>query len=85
MVGHCGGLRASQRLGDYVLAHAYLRDDQVLDEMLPTAIPVPALAEVQVALARAVAEITGQRPDTEGAAAHRHGGDDGGPQLGTAF
>ena len=59
MIGHCGGLRASQRLGDYVLAHAYLRDDQVLDEMLPTAIPIPALAEVQLALARAVAEITG--------------------------
>jgi len=59
MIGHCGGLRASQRLGDYVLAHAYLRDDQVLDEMLPTAIPIPALAEVQVALAQAVAEITG--------------------------
>jgi len=59
MVGHCGGLRASQRLGDYVLAHAYLRDDQVLDEMLPTAIPVPPIAEVQVALARAVTEITG--------------------------
>ena len=64
MIGHCGGLRASQRLGDYVLAHAYLRDDQVLDEMLPTAIPVPALAEVQLALARAVAEITGLRGQT---------------------
>ena len=59
MIGHCGGLRASQRLGDYVLAHAYLRDDQVLDEMLPTAIPIPALAEVQLALAQAVAEVTG--------------------------
>lgn len=59
MVGHCGGLRANQRLGDYVLAHAYLRDDQVLDEMLPTAIPVPPIAEVQVALAKAVSEITG--------------------------
>ena len=61
MIGHCGGLRASQRLGDYVLAHGYLRDDQVLDEMLPTAIPIPPLAEVQVALAQAVAEITGVR------------------------
>jgi AMP nucleosidase len=59
MVGHCGGLRADQRLGDYVLAHAYLRDDQVLDAMLPTEIPVPPLAEVQVALAQAVSEITG--------------------------
>ena len=59
MIGHCGGLRASQRLGDYVLAHAYLRDDQVLDEILPTAIPIPALAEVQLALAQAVVEVTG--------------------------
>jgi AMP nucleosidase len=59
MVGHCGGLRANQRLGDYVLAHAYLRDDLVLDDMLPTEIPVPPIAEVQVAMARAVSEITG--------------------------
>jgi len=59
MIGHCGGLRANQRLGDYVLAHAYLRDDQVLDAMLPTEIPVPPIAEVQVALAQAVSEITG--------------------------
>jgi len=59
MVGHCGGLRADQRLGDYVLAHAYLRDDQVLDDMLPREIPVPAIAEVQVALTNAVSEITG--------------------------
>ena len=29
MIGHCGGLRPSQRIGDYVLAHAYLRDDHV--------------------------------------------------------
>src|SRR5437868_326724 len=27
MIGHCGGLRPSQTIGDYVLAHAYLRDD----------------------------------------------------------
>ncbi|MDE2134901.1 MAG: AMP nucleosidase [Alphaproteobacteria bacterium] len=61
MVGHCGGLRANQRLGDYVLAHAYLRDDLVLDDMLPTEIPVPPIAEVQVALAQAVSEITGAK------------------------
>jgi len=59
MVGHCGGLRANQRLGDYVLAHAYLRDDQVLDDMLPREIPVPPIAEVQLALTQAVSEITG--------------------------
>ncbi|MGF1606604.1 MAG: AMP nucleosidase [Rhodothalassiaceae bacterium] len=59
MVGHCGGLRGSQRLGDYVLAHAYLRDDHVLDPYLPTAIPLPTLAEVQLALAQSVREVTG--------------------------
>ena len=53
MVGHCGGLRANQTIGDYVLAHAYLRDDHVLDDMLPPEIPMPALAEVQVALQQA--------------------------------
>jgi AMP nucleosidase len=59
MVGHCGGLRHSQRIGDYVLAHAYLRDDHVLDTVLPPDIPVPALAEVQLAMQQAAAEITG--------------------------
>ena len=63
MVGHCGGLRHSQRIGDYVLAHAYLRDDHVLDAVLPPDIPVPALAEVQVALQDATAEITGDKGD----------------------
>jgi AMP nucleosidase len=60
MLGHCAGLRAAQRLGDYVLAHAYVRDDHVLDADLPTWVPIPALAEIQTALERAVAEITGQ-------------------------
>jgi AMP nucleosidase len=60
MIGHCGGLRPSQRIGDYVLAHAYLRDDHVLDDVLPPEIPVPAIAEVQVAMARAAETISGQ-------------------------
>lgn len=59
MLGHCAGLRATQKLGDYVLAHAYVRDDHVLDEPLPTWIPLPALAEMQQALEGAVAEVTG--------------------------
>jgi AMP nucleosidase len=59
MVGHCGGLRGSQRLGDYVLANAYLRDDHILDAVLPLAIPVPTIAEVQLALAQAVTSVTG--------------------------
>ena len=59
MLGHCAGLRNSQELGDYVLAHAYVREDHVLDDDLPVWVPLPALAEVQVALQEAVAEITG--------------------------
>ncbi len=59
MLGHCAGLRNSQRLGDYVLAHAYMREDHVLDDDLPVWVPIPALAEVQVALEEAVEEITG--------------------------
>ena len=59
MVGHCAGLRNSQRLGDYVLAHAYVREDHVLDDDLPVWVPIPALAEVQLALEGAVAEVTG--------------------------
>ena len=58
MVGHCAGLRSSQQLGDYVLAHGYVREDHVLDEDLPLWIPVPALAEVQIALQDAVADVT---------------------------
>ncbi|CAH1657633.1 AMP nucleosidase [Hyphomicrobiales bacterium] len=63
MIGHCGGLRQSQTIGDYVLAHAYLRQDGILDRLLPTDIPVPALAEIQVALQEAAAIITGDRGD----------------------
>jgi AMP nucleosidase len=59
MVGHCAGLRQSQMIGDYVLAHAYLREDHILDEAVPPNVPIPALAEVQVALQEAVASVTG--------------------------
>lgn len=58
MLGHCAGLRNTQALGDYVLAHGYVREDHVLDEDLPLWVPIPPLAEVQVALATAVEEIT---------------------------
>ncbi len=59
MLGHCAGLRESQHLGDYVLAHAYVRDDHVMDDILPTWVPLPALAEVQLALEAAVAQVSG--------------------------
>jgi AMP nucleosidase len=58
MVGHCAGLRNTQRLGDFVLAHGYLREDHVLDDDLPVWMPIPALAEIQVALEQAVADVT---------------------------
>ena len=61
MVGHCAGLRQSQEIGDYVLAHAYLRQDGILDEAVPLSVPIPALAEVQVALQDSVAAVTGDR------------------------
>ncbi len=60
MIGHCGGVRPSQRIGDYVLAHAYLRDDHVLDDVLPPEIPIPPIAEVQKALARAAEIVSGE-------------------------
>ncbi|NWG91011.1 MAG: AMP nucleosidase [Parvularculaceae bacterium] len=59
MIGHCGGLRRTQRLGDYVLAHAYLREDNVLDDVLPPSIPLPTIAEVQLAMTAAVEQVGG--------------------------
>ena len=60
MLGHCAGLRRSQRLGDYVLAHAYVREDHVLNHDLPAWVPIPPIAEIQVALQQAVVNITGE-------------------------
>ncbi|WGF89088.1 AMP nucleosidase [Marinivivus vitaminiproducens] len=59
MLGHCAGMRRSQQLGDYVLAHGYMREDHVLDADLPEYVPVPPIAEVQVALTEATSRITG--------------------------
>lgn len=63
MVGHCGGLRPSQQIGDYVLAHGYLRQDHILDSAVPPDIPIPALAEVQTALQVAAQAVTGEDGD----------------------
>ena len=59
MIGHCGGVRSTQKIGDFVLAHAYLRDDHVLDNVLPPEIPIPPIAEVQLALAEAAEKVSG--------------------------
>lgn len=40
MVGHCGGLRNHQEIGDLVLATAYMRGDRILDDVLPTSVPI---------------------------------------------
>jgi AMP nucleosidase len=40
MIGHCAGLRNHQDIGDLVLASAYLRDDRVLDDVLPLSVPI---------------------------------------------
>lgn len=61
MLGHCAGLRKTQKLGDYVLAHAYVRNDHVLDDDLPLWVPLPALAEIQRALETAVGAVTLQQ------------------------
>ena len=58
MLGHCAGLRNTQQMGDYVLAHGYVREDHVLDEDLPLWVPIPPLAEVQRAIEQAVADVT---------------------------
>ena len=86
MIGHCAGLRQSQVIGDYVLAHAYLRRDNILDEAAPLMVPIPALAEVQVALQEAVAKVTGDRGEAlEAAPAHRHRRHQRRSQLGIAL
>lgn len=59
MLGHCAGLRNSQNLGDYCLAHGYLREDNVLYRDLHPSIPIPALSEIQLALEKAVEDVTG--------------------------
>jgi AMP nucleosidase len=59
MIGHCGGLRSTQKIGDFVLAHAYLRDDHVLDAVLPPEVPIPPIAEVQQAMALAAEQVSG--------------------------
>ena len=40
MVGHCGGLRNHQEIGDFVLASGYMRADKVLDFSMPVNVPI---------------------------------------------
>ena len=47
-----------------MLAHGYLRQDRILDSLVPPEIPIPALAEVQVALQQAAARVTGEQGES---------------------
>jgi AMP nucleosidase len=57
MIGHCAGLRNHQDIGDLVLATGYLRDDHVLDEILPLSVPVLANHTLNTLL---LSELTGR-------------------------
>ena len=50
MIGHCGGLRNHQDIGDFVLARTFLRADRVLDEALARHVPVISNHHVNQAL-----------------------------------
>ena len=50
MVGHCGGLRTRQKLGDYVLAESYVRRDGVLDGEVPLDTAVKSSARINRAI-----------------------------------
>src|SRR3546814_21190408 len=41
MIGHRGGLRPTQRIGDYVLAHPYPRAEPSPAQVLPPPLPIP--------------------------------------------
>jgi AMP nucleosidase len=58
MIGHCAGLRNHQEVGDLVLATGYLRDDHVLDDMLPLSVPVVSNHTLNTLL---LSEVTARR------------------------
>jgi AMP nucleosidase len=54
MVGHCGGLRSRQKVGDYVIANGYVRRDGALEESVPIDAPVQPTRVINLALQNAV-------------------------------
>ncbi len=56
MVGHCGGIRNHQEIGDYVLASGYMRADRVLDELLPLGVPIAPSFLLNTYLSKALEE-----------------------------
>ena len=53
----CAGLRNRQEIGDLVLATAYMRDDRVLDDILPLSVPVVSNHTLNTLL---LSELTGR-------------------------
>jgi AMP nucleosidase len=40
MIGHCGGLKNTQNIGDFLLADKYFRDDHVMGSVLDARVPI---------------------------------------------
>ena len=59
MVGHCAGLDGRMRIGDMILANGYDRADGVLDDIVPLEKPIPPIAEIQMAVTAAFADVSG--------------------------
>jgi nucleoside phosphorylase len=57
MLGHCGGLRTTLDIGDFVLAQAYVREDRVLDQELPLYVPIPEIFEITEAIKSAAEDV----------------------------
>jgi nucleoside phosphorylase len=66
MLGHCAGLRTTQKLGHYVLASGYFRADGVLDPQLRKASPIPAIEQIDDAVFEACRDVTGAKYSREG-------------------
>jgi len=56
MVGHCGGIRNPQEIGDYVLASGYMRADRILDDLLPLGVPITPSFPLNVCLHKVLDE-----------------------------
>ncbi|MDO5032604.1 AMP nucleosidase [Corynebacterium sp.] len=59
MIGHCAGLDGRMRIGDLILGNAYQRQDHIMDRVVDTGNPIPAIPEVQRMLEASVNEVYG--------------------------
>lgn len=59
MVGHCAGLQATQRLGDFVVPNGYVLEDGLMEKKINGHNDVCDIAEVQSALMNSIRTISG--------------------------